>query len=169
MKQNGIYSILIAFFALTLVSSGILSTKTVQSLNDGPNAGEITNVLAGWQNMRYLLDKTTSDAIYDTVLANGSCTLSGDFQNNIVSYYTQIVDSISKTPSCNALNTTVSVDSVNSKVNAVFDLKCSTNIQNKLTVEFSDNISLTKTVELNAGPPCTIKVKDNDSGNYDIQ
>lgn len=180
MKQNGIYTAFVAILALFLLSSGIFNAKIeIESAGKGLNSNAIINMQSNWQNARYLMDKTTSDAIYDKmagkIIRTKNCVLPAfdstelaEYGNVIAQYMRTIRDEIEKYKNANCEVSTITPAYNSGKLEMEFSTEC-TATSPKMTVSFSDKVALSKTptVSENAGT-CEIVIYDNQSQLNDI-
>lgn len=161
MNRTGIYSVIITLLALVLVSSGIFNAKTAINAGSALNSNSINSVAIGWQNTRYLIDKATTDAIYDDISSNG-CAISQASVDSTIRTYSNAVKSEFQNLNCIISNEAISVNS--GTVTHSFDLECSSNFPHSMAVKLKDSVVVKKTAAITTVPSCSVAITDNDSG-----
>ena len=178
MNSKGFYNSIIAMIAVVLVASMLFIQASATKTRQAEAAQRaIFDLKYGMQNMQYLLDKATADAMADCFDATSpTCTnnCGTDYSQQISTYFATVTNNANANfgISCYQINVPTPITNGNE---FSFSLKCYKLLGNDFKVEYEKEITLSKTVYTTQVPPvppapgsCTIKVEDNQSGTCDV-
>ncbi|MDP2974193.1 MAG: hypothetical protein Q8N60_04020 [Candidatus Diapherotrites archaeon] len=163
MNRKGAYSGIIASIAIVvIIAVAFNSSAAVKAQTEKDYAKAIIDVKSDWQNARYLLDKSTSDAIADDGFAVGCNYDRASIENKLrgPSGYFQLTLNESLT-NCKVENISVTGNNPNN-IQIQTDLSCSKSI---ITEYKRTAITFLKVASYDgSGINCKVDVADKRSG-----
>jgi hypothetical protein len=169
--NKGIFSGLIAATAIILIGAIILTTSANVKNNGSENFSEkILETKREWNNARYLLDKTLSDKLADSV-ALPACTFTAPNQEQIESYFSNTIDNSIKNCDFEPVQIT---SSAQNNFAISFNLGCSKKISNDFEIKkFEKTVAFAKKADVQKDVPaigkCTITITDLQSNIVEVQ
>ncbi len=160
LGEKGIYTVMVALLAIILISSSIFNARAGIVSGIGVNSNAINMVAAGWQNARYLLDKTTSDAMDDVARekiesdVSKSCVpaiSAGEYGGRISSYYITMQGNLiqSSNLECTSSSVSTSVNALNPRqFDTILSLYCKAGTVRMREISFNDAVKFRKTINL---------------------
>ncbi|MBN2067501.1 MAG: hypothetical protein JW744_03465 [Candidatus Diapherotrites archaeon] len=162
MNGKGAYSGTIAVVAIVvLIAVSFSSGATLNTEDAAGKAKAIVELKAEFQQARYLLDKTASDAIADSAEAGGCDFDSTEIAGILLPYFRNTLEEAGL-ENCGMANSSVSGNRNN--ITIKFNLNCTKELSGMQLQYKKDSIQLTKRAAYeNTGTGCNVDVRDSDS------
>jgi hypothetical protein len=158
---KGFYSAIIALTAIVLAIAIIVTANQGMALEESALYSKaVISVKAQWQNARFVLDKAASDAIADSVLANGCVFNPTQARDRMNNYFTGILGEMWGNE-CNLTELELSGTASNIQINAT--IECAKYFGEKFNVSYKKSAVFNKAVTASSSP-CSITVTDLQSG-----
>ncbi len=172
MNRKGFFTAIISLIIMVLIVTMLsVQQNASKQIRAEYYQRAIFELKTGTQSTQYLLDKSASDAIADSV-DNENCTLSEtDYTKTIEKYFNGETGIIERTKEffgieCEEIIVPNPVDISDFQ----FDLKCYRDIPSGFRAEYTTTIQLSKEATVTAvgiPPVCKVQVKDLQSGTCD--
>ncbi len=171
MNSSGSYAVVITLIAMVMIAAAAAtSSSAIRAEGREGYARATAEVKREWQNFRYLLDKSTADAVADASLVGSVCEYNSTQANNNLAGYFSNVRSDSFGKDCLYSPTTPIANGSADNITVTVSITCEKSLGGGFSASYSKNVTFNKKVTVDGSgvcpdstPRCYVVVQDKQS------